>query len=388
MQTFKPHPVVMTLALVVTVLVGAIARPALATDVSQSNVKRELEAYFDDFFESEPSWGGTLVAKDGGILFEKSYGWADHSQARPNTRKTVFRIQSLSKTFTAIATLMLVERGRLALNDRVIDYVPELVEGEEVTIRHLLRMESGIFNFTDNPTTWQDSERFRYPEELLELFVDYPLNFEPGTQFEYSNSNFVLLGLIIERVTGKTYGQFLNRRIFRPLKMRRSRFDPWDLAFARIRAVGYEDISQDPPILAAYYPPYLAYAAGGILSTARDLLKYDQALYGERLLSQETLERAFTPGPAGYGLGWVIGYVPVRGERHKLVWHSGGGPGFRSLLMRMVDARVTLVLVFNTTGEDVAGDKVMSERKRWIQYRKVIKRLGEDVGEIVLGSSE
>jgi CubicO group peptidase (beta-lactamase class C family) len=180
--------------------------------------------------------------------------------------------------------------------------------------------------------------------------VRRPLNFEPGTRYEYSNSNYVLLGLIIERATGKPYGRFLKRKIFKPLEMKRSRFDPHDVAFALGRAVGYDDVAQDPPTVARYIHPSLAYAAGGIMSTARSLLKRDQVLYGERLLSQEMLEEAFTPGVAGYGLGWIIDHVRMQGERHKLVWHTGGGPGFRSVLVRMVDARVTLVLLFNTTG--------------------------------------
>ena len=387
MQHAKRRPALVTLAVALAVLVGAISQPALGAEPSQLAVERELEIFIDDLFESEPSWGGALVARDGRILFEKSYGWADHSQAKPNTRKTVFRIQSLSKTFTAIATLMLVERGRLSLNDRVVDHVPELVEGEGITIRHLLRMESGIFNFTENPATWENVDRFHYPEEILEYFIHYPLNFEPGTQFEYSNSNYVLLGLIIERVTGKSYGQFLKKKIFKPLKMRRSRFDPWDRAFASDRAVGYDDITRDPPTVAGYNPPSLAYAAGGIMSTARNLLKYDQALYKERLLSQETLDAAFTPSSAGYGLGWIINHVRLQGERHKLVWHSGGGPGFRSLLIRMIDARVTLVLLFNTTGEDIAGDEEASALVRLKRLRKEVKRIGKSVGEIVLGNS-
>jgi len=122
------------------------------------------------------------------------------------------------------------------------------------------------------------------------------------------------------------------------------------------------------------------------MSTARNLLKYDQALYKERLLSQETLDAAFTPSSAGYGLGWIINHVRLQGERHKLVWHSGGGPGFRSLLMRMVDARVTLVLLFNTTGEDIAGDEEVSALVRWNRLRKEVKRIGKSVGEIVLGN--
>jgi CubicO group peptidase (beta-lactamase class C family) len=378
MQHAKRPYAPVALAVVLALLVGTVTPSVLGAQSSRSAVQRELEAYIGDLFASEPAWGGALVARDGQVLFERSYGWSDHHQAKPNGPKTVFRIQSLSKTFTAMATLILVERGRLSLDDRVVDYVPELREGEGVTVRHLLRMESGIPDFI-TPEALENVDRFHYPEELLEYFVDRPLIFEPGSRFDYSNSNYVLLGLIIERVTGKPYGRFLQKKIFKPLKMRRSVFDPDDLSFARSRAVGYEDVGLDPPTEARYFHPSLAYAAGGILSTARNLLKWDQALYSERVLSQETLEEAFTPGVSVYGLGWIIDHVRIQGQRHKLVWHTGGGPGFRSILVRMVDARVTLVLLFNTTGVEDLEDEALF---------RLISRMAKKVGNIVLRDSE
>ena len=381
MRHSKRHPALIPLAVTLAVITGVVCAPALGADPSR--VQRKLEAELDDLFESEPAWGGALVAKDGRVLFQKSYGWSDYDQAKPNGPKTVFRIQSLSKTFTAIATLMLVEDGRLSLDDRVVDLVPELVEGESVTIRHLLHNESGIFNYSDDPLVWENLDRVYAPEELLEYFVHRPLNFEPGTRFEYSNSNFVLLGLIIERVTGKRYGKFLHKRIFKPLHMRRSRFDPHDLAFVNRRAVGYGDILADPPTVDPYIPPSLAYAAGGIMSTAGNLLKYDQALYGDQLLSRNSLEEAFTPGVGPYGLGWFIHHERIRGKQHKLVWHSGGGPGFRSLLLRLVDARVTLILLFNTTGYEQVG----IEEIGYEDLFRMVKRLARRFGRIALRGS-
>jgi len=368
----------LALVMILVVLAGTGSEALLGADGSRPAIQTELATYIDDLFNTEPGWGGALVARDGEVLFERSYGWSDWGQVKPNKRKTVFRIQSLSKTFTAMSILMLVERGRLSLEDRIVDYVPELREAEGVTIRHLLQMQSGIPDLI-TPEALANASRFHYPEEILEYFVDRPLIFEPGSRFDYSNSNYVLLGLVIERISGKPYGRFLKRNIFKPLKMRRSVFDPDDRAFASRRAVGYEDVSLDPPTEARHYHPSLAYAAGGILSTARNLLKWDQALYGERVLSQETLEEAFTPGVSVYGLGWVIDHVRIQGKRHKLVWHTGGGPGFRSVLVRMVDARVTLVLLFNTTGVEDRDEK---ELYRWIA------KLSRKVGNIALRDSE
>ncbi|MCP4200880.1 MAG: beta-lactamase family protein [bacterium] len=362
------------LAPVVTlaVLLGTASHPLLGAERTRAAIQSELAAYIDALFDSEPAWGSALIAKDGRVLFEGSYGWADSSQAKPNEPRTAFRIQHLTKTFTAAAILRLVERGRLSLDDKVVDYVPELREGEAVTIRHLLQMESGIPDLIQYLEDQGGFDRFHHPEEILDYFAREPLLFEPGTQVDYSNSNYILLGLIIERTTGKSYGRFLKKKIFKPLKMRRTRYDPDDRAFANRRAIGYDDITVEPPTEALYVHPSLAYASGGVLSTARDLLKWDQALYGERVLSQETLEEAFTRGSGTCGLGWILDHVRIHGERHKLVWHAGGAPGSRGLLVRMIDARVTIILLYNTTGfEDL-------DLYRWVA------NLSMDVGEIVL----
>ena len=379
MRETKEHPPTARLAAVLVVLLAALSLPTLAAPRDPAVVEAELAAYLDGLFESEPAWGNALVAREGRVLFEKGYGWSDYDQARPNDRKTPFRIQSMSKTFAAMATLILVERGRVALDDPVLDYVPELVHGEGVAVRHLLRMESGIPDYSDNPEVWANIDRFHTPEEVLDYFVDLPLVFEPGDRFDYSNSNYVLLGLIIERVSGRSYGKFLKKNIFKPLKMRRSRYDPTDRSFPITRAVGYDDVAVEPPIEATYIHPSLAYAAGGILATARNLLRWDQALYTDRILTQETLEEAFTPGPAGYAFGWIIDRVRIEGKRHRVVWHTGGGPGFRSILLRLTDANVTLVVLFNTTGvEDLDDEDVF----------RLIPKIAKRIGRIVLAEEE
>ncbi len=371
----KRHHSRLALVMNLAVLLAAASQPLFGAERTRADIQSELAAYIDALFDSEPAWGTALIAQDGQVLLERSHGWADYSQARPSGPRTVFRIQHLTKTFTAAATLMLVERGQLSLDDKVVDYVPELRE-EAVTIRHLLQMESGIPDLISNVVDQGRFDRFHHPEEILDYFVHEPLLFEPGTQTDYSNSNYVLLGLVIERITGKPYGKFLKKNIFKPLKMRRTRFDPNDRAFGNGRALGYDDITAEPPTEALYVSPSLAYASAGILSTARNLLKWDQALYGERVLSQETLEEAFTPGTGDFGLGWILDHVRIHGERRKLVWHAGGAPGFRGVLVRMVDARLTIILLYNSTGfEEV-------DLGRWIAS------LSTDVGEIVLREAE
>jgi len=371
----KRHRSRLALAVTLAALLGATSHPLLGGERTRADIRSELAAYVDGLFEFEPTWGCALIAKDGQVLFEKDYGWADYGQAKPNEPRTVFQIHQLTKTFTAAATLMLVERGRLALDDKVVTYVPELREAEAITIRHLLQMESGIPDYISFVGARGAFSRFHTPEEVLDYFAREPLLFEPGTQFDYSNSNYIVLGLVIERITGRSYGRFLEKKILKPLKMRRTRFDPYDRVFANSRATGYDDITAVPPTEAVYVHPSLAYASGGIFSTARDILKFDRALYDGHVLSQETLEEAFTRGSGNSGLGWIIDKVRIQGERHKLVWHAGGAPGFRGVFVRMIDARVTIILLYNTTGFGVFGEKGLH---RWVAD------LSTDIGEIVL----
>lgn len=311
-------------------------------------LKQKLNTYFEQLEAEEYFSGSVLVAKAGKILLKKGFGLANHEEGIGNKANTVHAIASLTKAFTAVSIMMLEERGLLSVNDTVDMYVPELPVGNQITIHHLLDHTSGLFEFTYNPEVWVNMDKFHTPEEVLGYFINEPLQFEPGTQWEYCNSGYVTLGIIIERVSGMSYRDFIKTNILDPLKMRHTSYDPYDMDFPD-KAIGYDDISADPPQRSAYLHPTIPYSCGAIYSTVKDLYKWDQAMYTELLVSAETRERMFTPGLNDYGYGWYIDNLDVNGEPHKQIWHWGAYVGFHSFFSRLVDHQVTIILLLNTS---------------------------------------
>ena len=311
-------------------------------------LKQKLNAYFEQLAAEEYFSGSVLVAKDGKILLQKGYGLANIEEDIRNKSNTVHAIASMTKAFTAMSIMMLEERGLLSVNDTVDMYVPEIPYGDQITIHHLLNHTSGLFEYTYNPDVWVNMDRFHTPEELLEYFIHEPLQFEPGTQWEYCNSGFVTLGIIIERISGMSYRDFIKTNILDPLKMRHTSYDPYDMDFPD-KAIGYDDISVSPPLRSPYLHPTVPYSCGAIFSTVKDLYKWDQALYTEQFVSAETLERMFTPGLGDYGYGWYIDNLEVNGKPHKQTWHWGAYIGFHSFFSRLIDDNVTIILLLNTS---------------------------------------
>lgn len=320
--------------------------PGLALADGHGQAKQEIKALFDELAEDGLWSGSVLVAVDGKILVAEGNGFADVEDGVKNKPKTVFAIASMTKAFTAMSVMMLEERGLLTLDDTVAAYLPTFPEGDRITIRQLLNQTSGLFDYTWNPAVWENIDRYHAPEEILQYFEAEPLRFEPGSQFEYSNSNYVLAGLIVERVSGLTYRDFLWLDIFEPLGMDHTSYDPFEVDFPD-KAVGYDDAFADPPVVALYLHPSVPYAAGAIYSTVEDLYRWDQALTTDTLVSAETLEKIFTPGLGDYGYGWYIDELPVDGIAHRHVWHWGAYSGFHSFISRLLDDRVTIILLSN-----------------------------------------
>jgi CubicO group peptidase (beta-lactamase class C family) len=180
--------------------------------------------------------------------------------------------------------------------------------------------------------------------ELLDYFVDEPLDFVPGTEHRYSNSNYVTLGVIVENVSGLPFGDFIRQNILDPLGLDDTGYDPFEVDFPD-KATGYDDITSTPPVPSSIDAhPTVPYAAGAMCSTVEDLYRWDQALYTEALVSAATLERMFTPGLGDYGFGWYIDELMVDGRPHKQIWHWGAYFGFHGYIARLVDDRVTIIL--------------------------------------------
>jgi len=271
----------------------------------------------------------------------------------PTETKTIFQIQSVTKTFTATAIMMLVNEGKLQLDDKMTRFLDDLPEcWSEITVRHLLSHTSGIKDFINEPTV--DLRKDLQPEEVIQSLAKLPLNFAPGEKYAYSNTGYHLLGMIIHKLTGKLWGDFLRERIFDPLGMEDTRV----VSLAGIitnRATGYvweDGRLQNGHLLA---PTILAYAGGGLRSTVLDLAKWDAALGCEKILSQTRLEEMWKPmklnngKDSTYGLGWGISKT----NGHRVVSHTGSHmTGFKTVLMRYVDDKLTVIVLTNQRGAD------------------------------------
>jgi CubicO group peptidase (beta-lactamase class C family) len=294
----------------------------------------QLDAYLTHLEHSGVLSGAVLVAHDG-MLFEKGYDLADREANIPNTPQTRFRIGSITKQFTAMAVLILQDRGKLHVQDPVCLYVPNCPQDwQPITIENLLTHTSGIPDYINSPdfmATWTEPAT---PEELIARFEDLPLEFPPGLRFKYSNSGYTLLGYIIERVSGESYTTFLQQNIFTPLKMNNTGYDTTYPPLPQYATGYYQGYSKPAP-----YDPSVLYAAGALYSTVEDLNVWDQALMMHKLVSQQALNAMFTPhvpcpppGPGGcllhedmgYGYGWFIAAEP----QGRLIYHVGHIDGF------------------------------------------------------------
>ncbi|MEO6730227.1 MAG: serine hydrolase [Ferruginibacter sp.] len=301
--------------------------------------------------------GSVLVAEKGKIIYKKGFGLADMEWNIPNQPDTKHRLGSITKQFTAMLIMQLVEQGKLKLDVPISNYLPDYPKknGDIITIHHLLTHSSGIPNMTSFPGFVKDVMRKSYsPAQLVNISADSTLQFKPGERFAYSNSGYLLLGYIIEKVTGKSYEQVLQENIFTPLKMTNTGYDHHGTLLKK-RASGYEKKGRSY-VNADFIDMSVPHAAGALYSTVEDLYLWDQALYGNRLLRKENMELLFTKhipsGGGHYGYGWNIGEIPLgnTAERIGTIGHGGGINGFNTQLTRIPSDKSFIVLLNNTGG--------------------------------------
>jgi len=334
------------------------ALPANDNGETHGLVKQQLSDYFNNLQAQRPFSGNVLVAREGHILLKKGFGMAEIGREIPNRPGTVMAIASFTKAFTAMSIMMLKERGLLSLEDTISQYFPDFPGGDGITIHNLLRMESGLFDYLNNPALWAQCELYHEPIQLMEYYMYEPLVFPTGTQFQYSNSNYITLGNIVEQVSGLSFRDFIKLNILDPLKMKSTSYDPHETDFLNRKATGYDDITCTPPLEAMYFHPSIPYTAGAMCSTIGDLYKWDQALYGEKLVSHETLEQMFTPGLGNYGYGWYSDNLEVNGVNQKQIWHWGSYFGFHGYFCRLTDSRTTIILLLNISPLTGAPDEL------------------------------
>ncbi|AKF82103.1 beta-lactamase [Myxococcus fulvus 124B02] len=293
--------------------------------------------------------GSLLVADETGVVLKKGYGQANMEWGIPAGPDTKFRIGSVTKQFTATLILQLVGEGKVRLEDPVTKYLPDYRQdtGSRVTVTHLLNHTSGIPSYTSNP---KFGDVARDPFTVAAFVKEHcsgDLQFEPGTKYAYNNSGYFLLGAIIEKVTGKTYAQVLEERIFKPAGMKNSGYDVSATVLPK-RAEGY-DFKSGQYVNADYLDMGLPYAAGSIYSTVEDLYLWDQALRGTTLLSEELKKKMTTPGLDQYGFGVSLEPFTLDDGKTKLtaVYHGGGINGFSSFFVRVPEKKQVVVALSN-----------------------------------------
>ena len=327
-------------------------RPALVQDGAKDKAKK-IDELMQTYYDNKQFNGTVLVAEKGSVIYKKGFGLANMEWNIPNEPDVKFRIGSITKQFTSMLIMQLVQEGKIKLEGKLIDYLTDYRKdtGDKVTIHNLLTHTSGIPSYTELPRFFQDVSREPYTvTDFVKKYCSGDLEFEPGSQFKYDNSGYFLLGAVIEKVTGKTYEQVLKERIFDPVKMQDSGYDHFDTIIAR-RAAGYGKGPKGTQN-AFYLDMSIPYAAGSLYSTVEDLYKWDQALYTEKLLPEKYKEMMFKPFLKNYAYGWFIQKLSLgdtQGTYHA-VEHGGGINGFNTLITRFTDDRHLIVLMNNTGG--------------------------------------
>ncbi len=305
-------------------------------------------------YHNNGQFNGTVLVSEGGkVIYKKGFGLANMEWDIPNTPDTKFRLGSITKQFTAAVILQLVNEGKIGLSDKLSQYVPDYPKktADRITIHQLLNHTSGIPSYTGLPNFMRDKVRDAYaPLDLVKVFWDMDLEFEPGSRFRYNNSGYHLLGVVIEKVTGKTYAEALQERIFGPLKMTASGYDLNKPLLVK-RAGAYER-TLDGFQNAAFLDMTIPYAAGSLYSTVEDLYTWDQALYTDKVLPSKSMDLMFTPTLENYGYGWVIRKSKVLGNDREItvIGHGGGIHGFSTLIERIPSDKHLIVLLNNTGG--------------------------------------
>jgi CubicO group peptidase (beta-lactamase class C family) len=317
--------------------------PAYAADIPDKTLAAKVDAYIQPYVDGRNFSGAILIARKGRVLFAKGYGMANYELAVPNRPDTRFHIASISKSFTAAAILILEERGQLQVKDTLAKFIPDYPQGDKITVHHLLTHTSGIPN-VNNFSNYAEESRSRLAlSEIIALFKDTPLEFQPGARFRYSNSNYNLLAFLIEKVSGKKYGEFLEENIFRPLQMNATANDDGSDALIPSRASGYVPAGLQDVENAPFLNWSIKIGNGSLYSTVEDLYKWDRALYSDVILKKSTRDRMFTDY-GGFGYGWFV----RKKFDHRVIAINGRSPGFTSSLDRFIDDDVAIILAANT----------------------------------------
>jgi CubicO group peptidase (beta-lactamase class C family) len=316
---------------------------------SDKRLTARIDAVMNAVYKPGEPGAAVVVRRDGKTIFRKGYGMANLELGVRIEPDMIFRLGSITKQFTAVAILMLAEQGKLSLQDGIGNYFPTFATGDrKVTVEHLLTHTSGIPSYTNMEEWLPLWRKDMSPEEIIDMSRDKPFEFAPGERWNYNNTGYVMLGAIIEKVSGKSYEAFIEENICAPLGMTHSCYDRTEQVIAR-RVAGYQ-MDNDGFINAPYLSMTQPYAAGSLLSSVDDLALWNEAIFSGKLLKKGSLEKAFTPyvlaggESSGYGCGWFIS--DLRG--HRCLEHGGGINGFTSHALALPDDGIFVAVLTNS----------------------------------------
>ena len=332
-----------------TVFLALLIAFQLTTGCAQpkSELTVKIEKILHEQFDAEGPGFAMMVAQHGEILYHGAYGKADLELDAPMRTDNVFRIASLTKQFTAVAILQLASQNKLSLQDDITAFLPDYPQSG-ITVEHLLTHTSGISDFTKLPSFNAEVARqsLTVPQQI-DRFKDEPLNSEPGSSYMYSNSNYTLLGSVIEAVSELSYQAYMERHVFKPFNLNRTYYGQ-DASIIERRANGYSK-SEDSYINAAYVNDMLPYASGALLSTTNDLYTWHKALVSGQIVDTALLEKAQSPftlssgEESGYGYGWQIGIM----NDQSVIFHSGAINGFLCDMLYLPESDLFVVALTN-----------------------------------------
>lgn len=337
---------------------GQSSSNKLSTDTNPQKAE-QLNKLISTYTNYNKFNGAVLISYEGKVLYKNGFGFANMEWDIPNTTDTKHRIASITKQFTAMLILQLVADNKLDLQAPISTYLPNYPKetAERVTIHHLLTHTSGIPDY-GRFSNYRSFERDRHrPQEIIDLFADLPLESIPGEEYSYCNSGYVLLGVIIENITQKSYADVLQEKILTPLGMVNTGYD-YQWALLKNRASSYY-YTWGQYRNTNYLDMSLPYAAGALYSTVEDLYLWDQALYTEQLLPQTYLDMIFQKHAAArgrhYGYGWFVGDLSKGNTDEKVasVSHGGGMDGIRTLITRVPSSKSAIILLSNTENNEL-----------------------------------
>jgi CubicO group peptidase (beta-lactamase class C family) len=291
------------------------------------------------------------IVRDGKLVLAKGYGIANLELSTTATQDTVYRLASVTKPFVAMVLMMMVEESKLSLDDPVGKYVPDLpVSWQSIPLRNLADMTSGIKNLYDAGIPWQQLQLDTTPNAIIAKLSGFPAQFQPGEKWNYSSTNYILLRLVIEKVSGKRLGELFQERIFGPLDMNSTRVLSFH-AIIKNRAAGYT-FQKGELLNGDNWSPTWGTSGAELASTASDMAKWNAALDSGKLLSQSSYEEMWKPwnvaGSGYFGLGWFLGNYRER----KTIWFSGGVPGTSPNFTRYIDDKLSIIVLANTDSID------------------------------------